>query len=281
VFFPIDGHPAALQDERSLASIPPQYGGNWNNEPNGMPHNFHFTTEVHYWFEYDAATPTRLDFTGDDDVWVFVNRRLALDLGGWHPPLDGTVNINAAAGATYGLTTGNVYEIAIFHAERKTTGSSFRLTLSGFNLAPSDCVTDCGDGSLAPGEECDDGPLNQGGYDQCTPSCTLGPRCGDAIVQDQFAEVCDNGVNDGSYGGCAPTCQLGPHCGDGVVQPEYEQCDDAVNAGGYGACSPGCVLGPYCGDGVVTLGYEECDDANNTDSDGCSAACRLEIGVQR
>jgi cysteine-rich repeat protein len=99
-------------------------------------------------------------------------------------------------------------------------------------------------------------------------------------VQDADGEACDKGVagNDGSYGNCAPNCQLAPHCGDAVVQADGgEKCDDGANDGGYGECSAGCVLGPYCGDGNITLPFEECDDGNNTNHDGCSAACRLEI----
>jgi fibro-slime domain-containing protein len=219
--------------------------GGWLPEANGVMHNFSFTTEVHYWFLFDAASILTLDFAGDDDVWVFVNHRLAVDLGGWHPPVEGSVTLGAATGATYGLTAGNVYEIAVFQVERKTTGSSFKLTLSGFDTSPSDCKTNCGDGVITPPEQCDDGAgLNTGAYNHCGPSCTLGPRCGDAIKQDQHGEQCDNGVNDGSYGGCAPDCQIGPHCGDGIVQPDYEQCDDGTNDGSYGKCAPGCVLGP-------------------------------------
>jgi cysteine-rich repeat protein len=211
---------------------------------------------------------------------VFVNGELALDLGGWHVPQDGTVAINNQSANTYGLADGSVYEIVIFHAERQTEGSTFKLTLSGFNLAPSDCVTDCGDGEVGAGEECDLGPgLNTGEYNGCTSDCRWGPFCGDQIIQDGI-EVCDDGVNDGSYGGCAPGCQLGPHCGDSVVQTEYEQCDDGTNAGGYGECAPGCVLGPYCGDHVENTGFEQCDDGNNEDGDGCSAACVLEIVVE-
>lgn len=294
LFFPIDPPTAGILDDvRYPAKVPAEYGWDgwpWETEvamrlglPAPMDHNFHFTTEVKYWFQYDPAVPATLEFTGDDDVWVFVNGTLAVDLGAWHVPIDGAVTIDANTAGTYGLTEGDVYQIAVFHAERQTDGSSFRLTLSGFNLAPSECVTDCGDGELAPGEECDDGPGNTGDYNACTPSCTLGPRCGDGILQEQFGEVCDDGVNAGTYGGCAPNCQLGPHCGDGVVQAEGgEVCDDGVEGGGlggYGQCAQGCQLGPYCGDGIHHAAYEECDDGNNEDGDACSGQCLLEVEV--
>ncbi len=302
LFFPVEeslGSTADLQ----VASIPEElYGGGWQEDPSGTLRNFYFTSEIAYWFEYTDGMTAELSFVGDDDVWVYVNGHLAVDLGGLHVPVEGRFTLNAdgsidqihgtddtgnknepdsATVADFGLVPGNVYEVKVFQAERKWKGSSYKLTLSGFNAGPSDCVTNCGDGELGPGEECDDGAGNTGEYNQCTPECTLGPRCGDAIIQDQFGELCDDGVNDGSYGGCAPSCQLGPHCGDAVVQPEFEQCDDGVNDGGYGECSAGCVLGPYCGDGNISLEFEECDDGGNEDGDGCSAACKKEVAVPK
>ena len=292
MFFPLDDFADAWPDARLPAKVPQQIyladgwplEEDWPYWPDGYAtrdlHNFLFSSEVQYWFRYDAASSATLEFVGDDDMWVFINGRLAVDLGGVHTPEIGSVTVDATTGPGFGLEDGKVYPIKMFHAERKDPGSSFKLTLSGFSTGRSDCSTNCGDGELAVGEECDDGPNNLGGYNQCAPDCTLGPRCGDAVQQDE--EACDygDGMNTGDYGGCAANCQLGPHCGDGLTS-DGEQCDDAVNDGGYGECAVGCVLGPYCGDNGWELEYEECDDGNNVDQDGCSAACKLELAVPK
>jgi fibro-slime domain-containing protein len=208
LFFPIDDSPLALQDTRWRAKLPEQYGYNgWPYEdtvfPDAGTHNFHFTTEVVYWFVFDATAPATLDFLGDDDLWIFVNGRLALDVGGAHVPEGGTVTLDAASAGRFGLVNGSVYEIRAFHAERKIEGSSFKLTLRNFNTSRSDCAPICGDGVVTAGEECDDGQ-NDGGYEQCAPGCKLGPSCGDGIVQD--GEDCDDGNRiDGD--GCGSACR--------------------------------------------------------------------------
>ncbi|MEI9949703.1 MAG: DUF4215 domain-containing protein [Pseudomonadota bacterium] len=209
LFFPVDSVTGPTADV-DIAQLPAQYGYNgWPAEstvfPDAKKHNFSFTSEVQYWFRYEQATSARLDFTGDDDVFVFVNGHLAVDLGGIHVPMDGTVTINAQSAARFELKPGNVYKIVVFQAERKRFGSSFKLTLSGFEATPSDCSAVCGDGILSFGEECDDG-VNDGGYGECDAGCKLGPFCGDGMVQEP--EDCD--VGPGGNATCAGCRQLVP-----------------------------------------------------------------------
>ena len=49
-----------------------------------------------------------------------------MDLGGVHTPLSASVNLDQQA-AALGITTGNVYNMRVFFAERHTVLSSFRI----------------------------------------------------------------------------------------------------------------------------------------------------------
>ncbi|HYP90526.1 MAG TPA: DUF4215 domain-containing protein, partial [Polyangiaceae bacterium] len=281
------------------------------NASNG--HNFGFTSELKFWFEYKGNE--LLDFSGDDDVWVFVNGKLAVDLGGLHSQTQGSVTLTpGAVQATYNLLANRIYEIALFHAERHTSASNFVLTLGGFNKGKSTCTAKCGDGVVVGGEQCDDGSanangygtcqtnckiglrcgdgivtspqekcdngVNQGGYGSgaCSPGCVIAPSCGDGVVQAAFGETCDAGSANGTYGGCGTDCRQGPYCGDGI-RNGLEVCDDGANNAPYGSasCASGCVAAPKCGDGLTNAAYgEECDDGNLASGDGCSNKCRSE-----
>jgi fibro-slime domain-containing protein len=112
----------------------PLDGKGWGNTPKAN-HNFHFTTELHTQFQYNGGE--RFTFTGDDDLWVFINGKLAMDLGGLHPQRSDTLDLDASAGKL-GITKGQQYPLALFHAERHTNASNFRVDTT---LAFTNCGT--------------------------------------------------------------------------------------------------------------------------------------------
>ncbi len=230
------------------------FGNSWAN------HNFSFTTELRYWFQYQGTE--QLKFTGDDDVWVFINGTMAIEMPGVHNRAVGTAILDASNGTAqvgYGeppssyttvdlkMTIGSVYEVVVLQAERWCCGSNYMLTLANFIGGKTQCTPTCGDGVTVADEECD---------------------CGDGTGP--VPAGCPGPNSDTTYGGCTTQCKWGAFCGDGTVQGPPngpEECDLGALNGDTGAgsqCSVSCKAPRSCGDGKVDTDLgEECDLAGN------------------
>jgi fibro-slime domain-containing protein len=125
-FFPIDGKGFGNQACQSSTTSRGGGGGGGTGS-----HNYSFTTEIHTKFTYKGGE--KFTFRGDDDVFVYVNNKLVMDLGGVHTPEQGEVDFDAVAGQI-GITIGNSYPMDIFHAERHTVQSNFRMQVRNICL---------------------------------------------------------------------------------------------------------------------------------------------------
>jgi len=114
-----DREDPAYEDLGGFFPIDNQLFGNSGGTP---VHNFHFTYELHTVFTYDSSGNQFFKFTGDDDVWVFVNGQLVIDLGGVHGAIDQYLDMSRL-----GLTDGEDYTLDFFFAERHRTQSNFRI----------------------------------------------------------------------------------------------------------------------------------------------------------
>jgi fibro-slime domain-containing protein len=89
----------------------------------GGTKNFHFTYELRTNFTYEEGAGQTFKFTGDDDVWVFIDGKLVIDLGGVH----GAVSQNIELDRLEWLADGQVYSLDFFFAERHRTQSNCRI----------------------------------------------------------------------------------------------------------------------------------------------------------
>lgn len=90
-------------------------------------HNYGFTYELRTVFTYQPGQV--FSFSGDDDVFVYINKKLVINLGGVHPSMGASVSLDSL-----GLTAGQNYGLDFFFAERHTTGSNFFMQTSIANI---------------------------------------------------------------------------------------------------------------------------------------------------
>lgn len=85
--------------------------------------NFHFTYELQTEFVYEQDAGQAFTFRGDDDVWVFIDGKLVIDIGGVHEAVEQTINLDRLPW----LQDGETYSLQFFFAERHRTESNFRI----------------------------------------------------------------------------------------------------------------------------------------------------------
>lgn len=106
----------------NLEGFFPVNGKMFGNSQGGNK-NFHFTYELQTEFVFQKGAGQTFKFRGDDDVWVYIDGRLVIDIGGIHTAVEQVVELDRLDW----LEDGKTYTLSFFFAERKRTQSNFRI----------------------------------------------------------------------------------------------------------------------------------------------------------
>eukprot|EP01133_Synstelium_polycarpum_P009127 gene9127-10703_t len=131
-FFPIDGQGF---DNATLVGYVDQ---KWA-DINGTIRNFHFCLSINSAFTMRKGLTFNL--TVDDDVWMFINSQLIIDLGGIHDLVDASVDLDAIIPP---LTIGTTYPFDFFYCERKAPGSNLKIQTNILQMCEPNAIDYCG-----------------------------------------------------------------------------------------------------------------------------------------
>ncbi len=122
-FWPIDNFTNPHNEKTKPSCYVRPIDNQWiTNQP---AHNMNYCMESHATFVYQKGQ--KFEFRGDDDVWVYIDGKLAIDLGGIHTPKADTIDLDKL-----NLTAGKTYNWDFFYCERQPCGSSLRIKTSIF-----------------------------------------------------------------------------------------------------------------------------------------------------
>ncbi|EGC34961.1 hypothetical protein DICPUDRAFT_47947 [Dictyostelium purpureum] len=217
--------------------------------------NFHFCLKVNSKFTYSGYEI--FDFTGDDDVYVFINDVLVVDLGGLHTSESKSVSLS-----TLKLNKGQTYNFDFFYCERHTTASTIKISTNIEVYCPWEdyCGACQGDGSNC----CNENVCNDS--DPCTidicppPQTVIAPG---KKISDYCTHVYDTNFCSAQENACvslkcekqvAPNVTVCP-----LSQADIDNCYEAVN------CDPvkGCGKKFKCDYGFYNCNTGKCDGKGN------------------
>lgn len=104
--------------------------------------DYNFSMEGHGQFVFNTEDNLYFNFQGDDDVYLFINNKLVMDIGAAHSITNSMFNLNDYV-KECGLVDGETYEFDFYYMERHGYGSNIRIE-TNIEVTSKDVVSEKG-----------------------------------------------------------------------------------------------------------------------------------------